>query len=376
MDASHATPVGRGNRSLSPPPSPWGLYDEPEQPTAHPSLLLKTLPLDVLVYLCREHLPPWSAIAFAITCRGLYFRLLRLVFSNGSHRWLPFDARQELLLALEKDASHQWWYCYICKYLHPVPYFFPSGDQGGLGYKPDIPGDAIFSRCPSTQTLTFMACNRHARLVLNHHRFGAGWPLATLEREELAKVGPFRVVAKRSAKIIRDELYLSFTLHVRCTADEEQNCIPTTFKRNACPHTLFTIFRGETDRKGRPTMLFASTHYLYISLKDYTDFHEPGEQDVHSCLQCPTDFGYEMKAGVENIKKNGGGVVTNKYWTVTIRTYHRAGNGHEPRDPLWMQLSSPMPQPLWECRNTDRFPHGHTKLMWDSDGLAPLAMPP
>jgi hypothetical protein len=77
--------------------------------------LFEQLPVDIVLYLEREHLPPLSALALALTCKSLYnllFSTARPQFSRSEH--------QALGLLLEKDAGHAWWYCDICCVLHPV----------------------------------------------------------------------------------------------------------------------------------------------------------------------------------------------------------------------------------------------------------------
>jgi hypothetical protein len=77
--------------------------------------LFEQLPVNIVLYLGREHLPPLSTLALALTCKSLYkplFATARSRFSRSDH--------EALGLLLEKDVGHAWWYCDICCVLHPV----------------------------------------------------------------------------------------------------------------------------------------------------------------------------------------------------------------------------------------------------------------
>lgn len=77
---------------------------------------LSELPRDIVVYLCQEHLAPAPAIALSLTCRDLFELLSRII-----EYLLPLDKpdKAELCELLEKDISHNYYFCAICPSLHP-----------------------------------------------------------------------------------------------------------------------------------------------------------------------------------------------------------------------------------------------------------------
>lgn len=246
---------------------------------------LLQLPVDVLAYLCRRHLSPTSAVALALTCKALY--QLRSTLAV-----LPLEDCDVGLLCqlLERDAAHKYYYCIVCRILHP---FWPSEGPTFEHSAPNLPERHCYRYRWSLRGSGFILGLRHLRLAMNRHLFGSCSGIS-LERFRLTNFSLSRPCwhERWSAKIIDGDLFLSSTRTLRC---------------NLRPHELHrAVAQSSYD---------LCTHeplHMYLSPSDRRDV-------LGHCKLCFTDFTVTAERGGPAIQSG----TADEYWDWTVVTYHR-----------------------------------------------------
>lgn len=131
-------------------------------------------PVDLILYLIRQHLSPVSALSLSLTCKSLS----ALASCHGGHTTPSIPDREEFLLLLEKDVGRTHSYCHTCSTLHPFsssePYALASSTWK-LG-EDDCRRRALVFFNGSGITLGY----HHVRLAMDRHLFGPrnGLPLS------------------------------------------------------------------------------------------------------------------------------------------------------------------------------------------------------
>jgi hypothetical protein len=320
---------------------------------------LLQLPVDIILYLCREHLPPSSAAAFSLSCKALF----ALVFS-GARRGLKAEASelQDLLLMLEKDHGHGWWYCHGCALLHPISSRGPTG--GGRAGDPSW----VFYRDPvrphhSRRWLEgsgFSIDYQTVRLAMNRHFLGPGNGLP-LENFNVKAISTTRSSLpwqeKWSARIVLDELFLSATrtLSGAGWADEPLRAAFDGEWREICGHVRTSGHpRHTVDALLRPTS---------------GAFFTPCRGVVGSCRQCLMDYTVTVERKLQGGDNDGEQATA--HWFITITSYHQLGSGRSHLDPKWAGFGRRMTAFAWNMkRDMVAYPPGAVKAGWDFQDFA------
>jgi hypothetical protein len=332
----------------------------PPSPPPPPPRLLQ-LPVDIVLYLCREHLPPAAAAALSLTCRDLF----ALVFP-GARPGLATNAseRQDLLLLLESDLAHGWWYCHCCSWLRRVSTLGPSarGRDCTAGFRCD---DYHHNRrwfAGSSYSIDYQS----ARLAMNRHFFGPpkGLPLDRFDLEAGAYTAilhekvhlPWR--DKWSARILQDELFLSATRTASGAGwtDDALRAALEDEWRDICGHV-----RTSSDPN------FLAVNVLSRLSVTPTGFFAPCRGTVEACSRCFTDYTITIERKVEDAEEGRGKREPAGFWFITITSYHQLGCYRSPLDPKWDGFGMPMRQEAFaERRDMEAYPTGIIKAMWDS----------
>lgn len=180
---------------------------------------LSELPRDIVVYLCQEHLAPAPAIALSLTCRDL-FELL----SRNIEYLLPLDKpdKAELCELLEKDISHNYYFCAICPSLHPFSVL--QGPSCGDTVSALPQHDCRRWRW-ALKGSYFTLGLHHVRLAVNRHLFGrsSGIPLELFALRNLSWTHP-SWLEDWSARIIDGDLFLASTRTFRWYSATDELC--------------------------------------------------------------------------------------------------------------------------------------------------------
>ena len=315
------------------------------------------LPVDIILYICRNHLPPASTQALSLTCKSLF-----ALASRQAGLRLTTSDREEFLLLLEKDIGHNRYYCHTCRILHcflhehsvlqAAPWTLPQNDcrRQNLVY---LSGNSV--------AISY----HHVRLAMNRHFLGPpnGLPLTRFRLDNASSTpGPLCWKQTWSARILHDELFLSATRTL---------CIPDVTDE---------ALRQAVDRVYHRVCNHVSTHkYTNCRVKA---LQRPGSTDLHcpftpcwniveSCRHCLTD--YETTVERRWIKTRGYGEQRGRVkasWFITVTSYHRLGGGRSPWDAKWrMFKSGRFTTSLDIPRNMFLYPHGEVRQMWkDAEG--------
>lgn len=157
MGSSLSRSARRRLNARPPPPSPF-----------------LELPVDLILYLIRHHLPPVSALALSLTCKPLS----ALASCQVGQPPLNIPDREAFLLLLEKDIAHTHYYCHPCSTLHrfsPSEPYALASSTWKLGEDDCRRRSLVFFNGSGT-TLGY----HHVRLAMNRHRLGPpnGIPLS------------------------------------------------------------------------------------------------------------------------------------------------------------------------------------------------------
>ncbi len=347
--------------SLSLKPSP---SLKPAPPPPLPPFL--QLPVEIVVYLCQEYLPPVSAVALSLTCKDLYGLLF-----TGTKRGLVVDAfgREGLQLLLEKDIGHSWWYCQGCSLLHPISTRGPAGDGMVNGRKVHSFGYDLARPHHSKQFLDgsgFHIDYQSVRLAMNRHFLGPpnGLPLENFEVEAVSASGsllPWR--EKWSARIRQDELFLSATRTLSSAGweDEAFRAALDSEWRQVCGHRRVSTQATQPYCIGALRRPSPTTATIFTPCRDI----------VESCRRCLADYTTTVEW------KWLGKTQPTAYWLITITSYYRLGDGRSHRDPKWEGFGKwETAFACWMERDMAAYPVGAVKAAWDSHESKPAEAAP
>ncbi|KAK3899400.1 hypothetical protein C8A05DRAFT_18158 [Staphylotrichum tortipilum] len=314
------------------------LAAQPAQPLS--SLFLQ-LPTDVVSYLCLEHLQPSSAVALSLACKSLF----ALIFPTAKFT-LTRPERLELQLLLERDPASNSWYCDTCCFLHPI---LSKGPTRGARPRESCPDQRALLLSGSGFALTYQA----VRLAMNRHFLGAphGLPLDNFNLR-LTAAGQLRWKEEWSARIIRDELFLSCrrTLSAPPWQDESlryaMNLADPAYQ--LCTH--FTTSAWALSAPNALTRGSPRPGQIFVPCRDY----------VESCRQCLSDF----VTTVEQRARTRWFIGREKYWFFAVTSYHSLGSGQSPSDEKWKALVGKWSSTYNPWRDMDVYPRASVQEMW------------
>ncbi|KAK0740998.1 hypothetical protein B0T18DRAFT_331560, partial [Schizothecium vesticola] len=309
-----------------------------------PSLFLQ-LPVNIILYLFREHLPPVSALALSLTCKSLS----ALASCQAGKIRLSISDREAFLLLLEKDVGHNRYYCHLCSILHP----FSSSEPYALASSTWKLGE---DNCRRRALVFFTGSGitigyHHVRLAMNRHLFGPpnSLPLAKFQLV-YPSLGPLYFRERWSARILQDEFFLSATrtLHSNQGTDQQLRQAVDLSCHAICIHV-------ETGNRLRNPI-----KALYPGSSS-TGYYTPCRDVVESCGHCLTDYDTTVEQRwVEVI--DGKKKVMRAFWFITITSYHRLGAGRSPLDAKWHAFAA---NRLWNHitikRDMGRYPPGSVR---------------
>ena len=293
--------------------------------------------------LCREHLPPGSALALSLTCKDLFC----LVSARAKMR-LNGSSREAFLLLLEKDVGCNWYYCHTCAVLHR----FSSAAGPALR---DFNWRSDENDCRRHDPLYLAGSGlrisyQHVRLVMNRHFLGPpnGLPLDIFQLENTS-FGCIRWKEQWSARILEDELFLSATRTLHWSYVGADEALRNALDRNTyaiCGHVEMSEFARLSIKALHPT----------------TGLVVPCRDVVESCNKCLTDYDTTVE---RRWVKDGWRKETRACWYITVTSYHRLGGGRSPSDAKWHAFAARGFRDLYTIsRNMARYPRGSVREMW------------
>jgi len=312
-----------------------------------PSLFLE-LPVDIILYLFLEHLPPVSALALSLTCKSLS----PLASCQAGKIRLSISDREAFLLILEKDVGHNRYYCHTCSILH----FFSASEPYALASstwklsQDDCRHRALVYLTGSCITIGY----HHVRLAMNRHFLGPPNGLALDKFQlEYPSRGPLYFQEIWSARILQDELFLSATrtLYRNQMTDQELRHAVDTDYHAICIHV-------DTIKHARYPI-----RALHLGSSS-TGYFTPCRDVVESCSKCLTDYDTTVEQRWIKVK-DGKEKQTRAYWFITITSYHRLGAGRSPSDAKWHAFSANgfLDQRTIQ-RDMVRYPPGSVRQVW------------
>ncbi|KAK4151286.1 hypothetical protein C8A00DRAFT_45484 [Chaetomidium leptoderma] len=352
-----------GNRTAVPVPVPV--------PAIVIVIVIVILPVDIVLYLCRKHLPPASAAALSLTCKALF----DLVFPRARLGLdMKASERQDLQLLLEKDLGYAWWYCHGCSLLHPIS---TRGPTGGLDDRPSWPFHWDSARPHHNKRWldgsSFSVDYQSIRLAMNRHFLGPpnGLPLENFNVEASSietssstlnpwqgKWPPWQ--EKWSARILQDELFLSATrtLSGAGWTDETLRAALDHEWREICGHV----------RTSGPA--FCSVNALRRPSPTSAGFFTPCRDLVESCQQCLMDYATTVEQRLEGTNEGCREDQLTASWLITITSYYRLGSGRSPSDTKWEGFGKRMTASAYLMRrDLVAYPLGAVKAVWESQRL-------
>ncbi|KAM7186182.1 hypothetical protein V8F33_011948 [Rhypophila sp. PSN 637] len=283
--------IGTCTRSARPPPGPF-----------------LELPVDIILHLCRNHLQPASAVALSLTCKSLF----GLISSQAKIK-IQLDSlnRETLLLLLEKDNGHRWYYYHNHNALH---YFSQDSERYALrswtSYRDE--NDCRLRNLASFHRSSAAIGYHHVRLAMNRHFYGPpnGIPLDRFQLQT-TPVGQWR--EQWSARIIEDELFLSATRTLSWTGRRVRDAVDKE-DFGMCKH----VFSANSSMLQQCAV----------------DALHPTHNVFGSCHKCLTDYDITVEQ-TETSDQTSGNKDMRVCWSITITSYHRLGVGRSPTDRKW-----------------------------------------
>jgi len=346
------------------------------------STCLNEIPTELLL-IVLHYLPPESAVALSLTCRGLY----RQFFDNHKKRLCPRTA-SVLVELLEKDLADRMYYCQFCHVLKPIPTPFVVGSSakhspGPLWQGPpynnnnirphkyvSFHGNEFVSRArdwskgndhrdpsPLDSNLCqepFKLWYSDARILTNQYIYGGlggSGRRGLLDGDQDRRTGDLRVVSSRRARVIEGELFLRF---------EHKYSMPTASTALSPSETVMVL--GEMAGEQGICNHFRSWELCCAAGLGAV---VPGGGIIstarRSCHRCYTDAELEISLGgsggvARGTRANSGHMEPPESWSVTIRIWHQLGSGRSTDDPKWLcMMARPPPgsesaRPWWLCR--------------------------
>ncbi|KAI1084027.1 hypothetical protein F5B20DRAFT_362693 [Whalleya microplaca] len=281
---------------------------------------LLNLPTVALITILN-HLPPESIAALSLTCKSAFY-----VLFPGTTTSLCGYSLENLLLLLEKDLSHRYFYCCDCGRLHRFSPSWAPYRRNGAQHWLELPCE------PQIENSGDLCIGfHHARLVLNEHYFGPGrgLSLSQLEVKIASPNGGWEIQSE--ARIISGQLFLSMshTLLLRGTRAENRHAISHSYPHEICHHvtTHYREYRNPHHTMRIPELLpldgLICQPYGYFK----ECYNAPG-----SCFVCLTGFtttiDRQVYSDVEHLN-------------ITIVSYHQLGDCWSPYDRTWLLFVAP-----------------------------------
>ncbi|KAK1834006.1 hypothetical protein QBC39DRAFT_301876 [Podospora conica] len=306
------------------------------------------LPVDIILYIVREHLPATSAVSLSLTCRSLLALISRQAMTALSTSLLD---RKTFLLLLKKDLGHsEYYFCHTHCTLHT----FSGSRYAVVSPTNKLSRDDCRRRhlvelcgCPPE------ICYLHIRLARNRHFHGTpnGTPLDRYQLEPSSHAPPY-FKEEWSARVIYSHLYLSCKRTI-CGEGMTERELRRAFDK--ITHTI-CIHAATTKLVSRCVRAL----HAEASTPTWTEpeQHITPSQDLVSCSQCLTDY----EPAIERRWMIAGGMGSSgiqAYWHVTITSYHRLGGGRSPMH------SASSANRFWDStRDMDAHPAGGVRSVW------------
>lgn len=299
---------------------------------------------------------PDAVCCLALTCRHLFWTLAY----NGRPPRVEGKRRTSFLELLERDLSHNFYFCDNCSKLHRF-----DRSWGPTNF------DSIRNWCGryvldnNYRLDPYYLGYHHLRLVMLNHLYGPtkGIPLQNLEKDILIRTrnGVWR--QQWSARIISNELLLRahHTLEAR---DEEQlrQALDMDYYR-ICRHIdIDSDYMRQTQGpqfSSRPAPLRSAP---LVACRDM-----PG-----SCARCLTDYTLTIETPeAPTVKRYAAGAK----WRLCITAYHHVGNG-SPENCKWLAYISSVALSFLH-RDPEGYPPGLVIETWNAagDGRSLLDLP-
>ncbi|KAL7806451.1 hypothetical protein V8C26DRAFT_342215 [Trichoderma gracile] len=359
---------------------------------------LLQLPTEILLLIASQlSSSPESLVALSLTCKTLSSTLNREAVS------LCEASKSRLLLLLEKDLGHAFFYCSFCCRLHPF----------SQQWHPKVLGAALPSRrCalyheekmfhPTPESYQFALYYIYGRLVMNRHFYGfpKGLPLERLECSTLVPSwggGPLWQ-EHHFAKIIDDELFICTTHTIAGSAATLRDAIDEG-RHGVCMHTATDpvdlcyphrrrIYRmpeflepeGDEEHGSSPPPFRACRDVLgactvcltdYVTTIDRAEVNEITEVNYEvSLISAAYGRGASARLGEQ---MTVGPLVDG--WSITITAYHQLGGCRSPEDWKWVTLTeTPIDRVLSQgpgqpVRDMVVFPPGAIRDKWQKEGI-------
>ncbi|KAI0171799.1 hypothetical protein GGR52DRAFT_441599 [Hypoxylon sp. FL1284] len=294
------------------------------------------LPLDVL-FLIRDVLPLESLLALSLTCKtafGTFFPSTP-VSGRGLARFL---------LLLEKDVSHQLFYCHTCGRLHRFSRAWSPGSSQYPSEGPSCCDGVIYPILPIG--IHF----HHAQLVMNEHFYGHKRGLGLEQMfTSLSRIDGWRI--NSSARIIRNRLFVCLThkLLIRESRGGGWEGLSSLRGHHICRHTA-TLYRLRSWSLLEGTITTA----VHDPRARYLDEHH---QIPGSCPICLTDYHVTLE-------RNPIIHVPKKVMKLTIVSYHELGTCRSPSDWKWHTYATMQPLNGIITRQESSVPPGAIRELW------------
>ncbi|KAK4219684.1 hypothetical protein QBC37DRAFT_436460 [Rhypophila decipiens] len=288
------------------------------------------LPVDIILHLCCNYLPPASAVALSLTCKSLF----GLISSQAKTKiQLNSTDLETLLLLLEKDSGHRWYYCHN----HTVLHCFSQDSKrwalrSWLLYRDQ--DDCRLRNLASVSMSTAAISYHHVRLAMNRHFYGAPNGISLdMFQLKTTLVAPWR--EQWSARIIGDELFLSATRTLPWT-DQQPRYAVVDSNFGICGHV----------RTVNSLILQYTVDTLHPTPTTPTNLFVPCHEVFESCHKCLTDYDTVVEQrqaetsdpdtrDPDTNDQTRGNKCTRVSWSITVTSYHRLGAGRSPSDPKW-----------------------------------------
>lgn len=322
------------------------------------------MPVDIIFYLARHHLPPVSAKALSVSCKRL-----RAVVPMQNCLPLSDCALEEYLPLLEKDYGGNHYYCHTCRRLHPFdpemtsaletdPFLPPWDDD-----KPCLVLNSVHLD-GSAVTISF----HHIRLVINRHlhKPPAGLPLSIFRLDNPSSPTstrtPLRWHQSWSARIIDNELFL------RCT---RTLCSPGAGRVITARAARDAIDDGDYRICKHVAAQWRHTPFVVEALQRPSDevdeevcggddgLFTPCSEMPESCERCLTDIVTTVECGGDDEEEE---------CRITLTSWHRLGGGRSPGDERWRMFESGGDElGGGVVRDARRYANGEVRRVWMED---------
>ncbi|KAH7354249.1 hypothetical protein B0T11DRAFT_301273 [Plectosphaerella cucumerina] len=321
-----------------------------EMPSKH--VLVAHFPVETALGIF-EQLPPEDKLSLALSCKGLY-----VVFLASTTSTLSGQGKKDLLLRLERDIGHQYWFCPKCVKLHA----FDRNRGAQQNY--DV-GHAGTGCCSSSSfgPLTTWTCGirnldcKMARLLWINHRYGPDKGISPeefcwgLEEPALGSWPSIFWHVGLEIKFIDDQMLLKATHYIQGNSIHQLLQRSDIRDHKLCRHAVAIGTDPPRSYRDLPSaMIFRMKRPNWV------------QRRKHGCCECHTDWDLEQK---HIVGKNG--EEDRNY--ITIQTYHLFGDPSDNSEPMWPLLTRSQATMDIARRGAmnAKYPLGGIKKMWNAD---------